>query len=607
MAPSSKFVAFENASPCRMERLEDRQLLSATIDLRTTGGGKTVTLTSVGQVINLDVWAVVTGADATAADDAFQWAHGSFLSSDVGGGAAGGTLSASVLSPFAATAASNGGQADLDGDGDLDVGSNDNSRPNGFFVARAGGFQGGHDPAPAQFRIGTVSFRVTSLKAGTSTNINFRPRDNVLAAGWAEDATAEDLNFKNPVTGTFAAGAPVVLTHSQPPAGDSTPPTATLSAANLTKGGGSTYSFTVRYDDDVAVKASTFDNNDIRVTGPGGYSKLAAKVSVNAVGNGKSRTVTYRITAPGNIWDSIDNGTYTVALVGNQISDISNNVAAPRTLGTFSVNVPKVVLGADGTMIVNGTNDNNVIALSLASGSVKATVDGVSKSFAVTSVKGINVNGLGGDDGITIGTGVRGSNVDAGAGNDRVSGGTGNDIMIGGDGNDRITGGGGNDWLRGGNGNDNLAGNGGNDRLDGGAGEDVMIGGVGIDTADYSSRTRAVIVLLDNINNDGESAELDNVRNDVENIWGGKGADRIIGSSGANSLRGNGGNDSLFGGDGNDTLEGGGGADSLSGQAGNDRLLARDGVIDIVDGGAGTDSAQVDKTDKRTSIETLLA
>jgi len=603
-ASSSKSVAFDHLPPCRIERLEDRQLLSATIDLTTTSGGKSVVVTSVGQVVNLDVWAIVTGADATATNDAFQWAHGSFLSSDSGGGAAGGTLSASVASPFDATVSSNGTQSDLDGDGDLDVGSNDSSQPDGFFVARAGGLQGGSDPAPAKFLIGTVNFTVTSLKSGTATNINFRPRDSSLAAGWDED-----LNFKDPTTGTFAAGAPVVLTRSGGGGGtsDTTAPTATLSAPNLTSGGGSTYSFTVRYDDNVAVKSSTFDNNDVRVTGPNGFNKLATRVSVNASGDGKSRTVTYRITAPGNVWDSIDNGAYTIALQSNQVSDTSNNFIAGKTLGTFVVNVPKAVLASDGTLIVNGTNSNNNISLSLVSGSVKATVDGVSKSFSAASIKKINVFGLDGSDIITIGAGVRGSSVDGGAGGDTINGGTGNDTLTGGDGNDRLTGGDGNDWLRGGNGVDNLLGNAGNDRLDGGNQADVMIGGAGNDTADYSGRTSGVVVLLDNINNDGASGELDNVRNDVENVWGGSGGDRMIGSSAANFFKGNGGNDSLFGGDGNDTLDGGGGADSLVGQAGNDRLQARDGVIDVVDGGAGSDSAQVDKTDKRTSIETLLA
>ena len=50
---------------------------------------------------------------------------------------------------------------------------------------------------------------LTTLKSGTSTKINFRPRNNVLAAGWAEDATSQNVNFKNPHSGTFAAGTPV--------------------------------------------------------------------------------------------------------------------------------------------------------------------------------------------------------------------------------------------------------------------------------------------------------------------------------------------------------------------------------------------------------------
>src|SRR5687767_10327624 len=117
----------ENALAFRMEGLEARQMLNATIDLRTPTGGKAVTVSSVGQVVSLDVWAVITAGDTDAANDAFQWAHGSFLSSDVGGGAASGTLAATLSDPFAAgNGASNGAQTDLDGDGDLDVGSNNN-------------------------------------------------------------------------------------------------------------------------------------------------------------------------------------------------------------------------------------------------------------------------------------------------------------------------------------------------------------------------------------------------------------------------------------------------------------------------------------------------
>jgi Ca2+-binding RTX toxin-like protein len=582
-----------------MEGLEARQMLSATIDLRTPSGGKAVTVSSVGQVVDLNVWAVVTAGDTDAANDAFQWAHGSFLSSDVGGGAAAGTLAATVANNFAAETASNGAGVDLDGDGDLDVGSNNNAVADGFFVARSGGSAvGGSGAAPARILIGTVKFTVTSLKSGTSTEIKFRPRDNVLVAGWYED-----FNFKNSETGSYLAGAPVVVTKAV-----ASVPTAALTAATLTKGGGSTHTFTVRYDDKLAMKASTFDNNDIRVTGPNGFNQLARFISATPLGDGASRTVTYRINAPGAFWDSVDNGTYSVAIQSNQVSNTAGTFVGARTLGTFAVNVPRAVLTADGTLVVNGTNGNNTIGLSIFnSTAVRAVSDGIIANFSRTAVKRISVFGMSGNDIITIGAGVFGSHIDGGAGDDAITGGGGNDNLNGGDGVDRLTGGGGNDWLKGGNGNDNLVGNDGNDRLDGGGNSDVMSGGSGVDTGDYSSRSAAVFVLLDNINNDGQSGELDNLRADVENVWGGNGADRLTGSSIANNLRGGGGNDTLSGGAGNDTLNGGGGADSLLGQDGNDRLEARDGVIDVLNGGTGTDSAQFDSTDKRTSIETVLA
>jgi len=79
--------------------------------------------------------------------------------------------------------------------------------------------------------------------------------------------------------------------------------------------------------------------------------------------------VTYRITAPGNIWDSIDNGTYTIAIEGSQVSDNFGRFITASTLKTFAVNVPRAVLTADGTLIVNGSDSNNTIALSLVNGS----------------------------------------------------------------------------------------------------------------------------------------------------------------------------------------------------------------------------------------------
>jgi Ca2+-binding RTX toxin-like protein len=58
-----------------------------------------------------------------------------------------------------------------------------------------------------------------------------------------------------------------------------------------------------------------------------------------------------------------------------------------------------------------------------------------------------------------------------------------------------------------------------------------------------------------------------------------------------------------MGGAGSDTVRGGSGRDSIAGGAGNDRLDALDGHSDVVDGGAGTDSARVDRGDVTTAVE----
>ncbi|MEA2734510.1 MAG: Peptidase serralysin terminal, partial [Humisphaera sp.] len=71
--------------------------------------------------------------------------------------------------------------------------------------------------------------------------------------------------------------------------------------------------------------------------------------------------------------------------------------------------------------------------------------------------------------------------------------------------------------------------------------------------------------------------------------------------------------DTLEGGSGNDTLYGDAGVDKLFGQSGDDTFFVRKPATstladnDTVDGGIGTDKAQVDSTDVKVSIESLLA
>jgi hypothetical protein len=121
---------------------------------------------------------------------------------------------------------------------------------------------------------------------------------------------------------------------------DTVAPTASLKAANVTKAGGKTCTFSVTYADNLAVNAATLDNSDILVTGPNGFSQAAAFVSVNNRKYGTPRKATYRFVPPGGAWNAADNGTYTISIQPNQVTDRCGNPVAAASLGTFTVGVP---------------------------------------------------------------------------------------------------------------------------------------------------------------------------------------------------------------------------------------------------------------------------
>ena len=112
---------------------------------------------------------------------------------------------------------------------------------------------------------------------------------------------------------------------------DSTAPTASLTASNVTTTGGTTHTFTVTYSDAVGMNSSSYTNGDVRITGPNSFSVTATKVSVS--GN----TVTYQFTAPGGSWDAGDAGTYTISMVASQVEDTAGNAVAAGSLGTFTM------------------------------------------------------------------------------------------------------------------------------------------------------------------------------------------------------------------------------------------------------------------------------
>ena len=117
-------------------------------------------------------------------------------------------------------------------------------------------------------------------------------------------------------------------------------PTAVATTTNVTAAGGTLYSFTVRYADDGEINVSTIDNNDVRVTGPGGFDVAAAFVSVNINSNGSIAIATYSIVPPGGSWDFADNGTYNVVMQANAVFDGIGNPVAAGNIGSFAVTIP---------------------------------------------------------------------------------------------------------------------------------------------------------------------------------------------------------------------------------------------------------------------------
>ncbi|MBJ7331305.1 MAG: hypothetical protein JHC95_15540 [Solirubrobacteraceae bacterium] len=232
--------------------------------------------------------------------------------------------------------------------------------------------------------------------------------------------------------------------------------------------------------------------------------------------------------------------------------------------------------------------------------------------------------------------------VRGGAGNDDLRGGIGNDDLDGGPGDDKVNGFSGLDAVRGGDGNDEIKADSYSDK---GIFADVIDGGAGADTlVDYrfsgeAARAPAINVSLDGAANDGRPGEGDNVVG-IERLDSGS-AGSFTGDDGANEfvapqtgaagvLRGLGGDDVLISGDAHgDVVEGGAGADTIEGGFGDDKLVggpgrdtiagdrktrcnemacdlivsgndtveARDGEVDSVSCGIGTDRVIADPDD----------
>lgn len=250
--------------------------------------------------------------------------------------------------------------------------------------------------------------------------------------------------------------------------------------------------------------------------------------------------------------------------------DQSNNIVPSLTF--VHTGVVKLQ-GTESESLIFALRANNDVATLQETGGadgkmkLAAGTAAMSPEFSVLGIKTLTVDGLAGNDKLTLksvdpafeGTAVLIGNegndtLDAtnftanarlkgDAGADKLTGGNGNDVLIGGDGSDTLLGAAGNDTLYGGSGNDSV---------NGGVGDDVMLGD------DY------IVVGGDT-------------------VLGDDGQDTLIGGDGNDGISGNGGNDSIDGGNGNDTLLGDAGKDTILGGAGDDVCLGGDDDDTITD------------------------
>ena len=232
---------------------------------------------------------------------------------------------------------------------------------------------------------------------------------------------------------------------------------------------------------------------------------------------------------------------------------------------------------ADGLLTISGSaiNDRFVVSVSGSTLTLQAFENGTAETpqtFPTRSVNSILIRCEAGADRVELGNF---------SGSAAVDGGKGNDTLIGGLGRDTLKGGAASDSIEGGDGNDVVV---------GGYGTDTMSGGKGRDMVDYSERAGPLVVGLGSNPDDGEPGENDICRTNFEILRGGSGADRLRTTvSNPVTLIGGAGNDTLTGNLGNDALDGGLGTDQMIGGGGNDTFYARDGLVERLEGGPGTD------------------
>lgn len=116
------------------------------------------------------------------------------------------------------------------------------------------------------------------------------------------------------------------------------------SASDVRTSGGSSLTFTVAYASAYGVRVSTIGTGDVVVRGPNGYSQPAAFIGVSDYRDNGYLVATYRVEAPGRVWDAADNGAYSINLQIGAVWDRAGRAEAmpgpEKAIAAFRVDTP---------------------------------------------------------------------------------------------------------------------------------------------------------------------------------------------------------------------------------------------------------------------------
>ncbi len=134
---------------------------------------------------------------------------------------------------------------------------------------------------------------------------------------------------------------------------DVSPPTAALTASSVNLRHQTNHSIVVTYRDDIALQNSGLRTGNIVVAGPNNFRQAAALVSTQQVGN--DWQATYQIQATNGTWTNADDGTYSVQMIANEVTDTSGNAVAEGLLGNFQIAISRAIF-------VEDTNDDSIVS-----------------------------------------------------------------------------------------------------------------------------------------------------------------------------------------------------------------------------------------------------